>query len=769
MAKSPILGGWSRGRGAMLSDAQSYNLILEVNETKDGVVPGALFTFPGLDLIGTLGTGPVRGVRELKDILYVISGSQVYSCTPNGIATFLGEISDLTTPVSMFANTTQLMFTDGVGAWLVPGGYPLTGGTISAAGTLYAVGDTIQLQGNVGASSAYPVLTVETISNNPVTGVGFSNPGSGYSNASGVATTTINGYGGAGTGFTLDLTTSGGQVTAAAVNAGGTGYAVNDTGTISSGGNGDAVYLVTTVSGGGAVTGLILLNRGTGYVNTTGATTAIGQAVPSNIGVGLTVNVTTSGGAVTDVSVAYGGANYTAGSVGYISGGDGTATYFVASVGPSGVVMAVRVSTPGATNPLPASLSQRSTSGEGSGFVYSSPTFGSWIGIVPVALPLDKPLMGDVSDGWGLMVFEGSQNIYASDQADLSTWNPLRFGVANQSGDNCRALRVVHNEVYVVKQRDAEVWVDQGLANFPFAPLTGVHIEWGTSALFSLSKAGDDLIFIGQNEQGDRTVVSVHGYAPQIISSQAVKYWLDSYPNTGDAIGYSFEQGGHLYYVLVLPEADCSWVYDVTTAALTGTPMWYRIAAWENAAPDHTTGVTPDIGGVWNRHWSNCYWPWRGVVSQVVTTAAYQPYGVNLAAGVSVQNGGLASLPASFATGVFSMWVFIPDSAAAALSWTLQTSGGANAMTLNIQNDTSGTPEIQIELWDSAGNPIVTASYTFTNWSAWVNIMVSFSTSLQKLQVYANTSATETLLSPTAITWASSNPVMGGEMVATLS
>ena len=755
MAKSPILGGWSRGRGAMLSDAESYNLILELSETRDGLAPGALFTFPALDLIGTLGNGPVRGVRDLNDILYVVSGPQIYSVTPNGIATLLGTIGNLTTPVSMFANTTQLMFTDGVGAWLVPGGYPLTGGTVSAGGSLYAVGDTIQLIGNVGAQSAYPVVTVTSVSANPVTGVQSVNPGTGYSNATNVATTALQGYGGSGSGLLVNITGVVGQgtVTALAVNTGGTGYNTGDTGTVSAG-DGGCIYLVTGVSGG-AVTSLIVIRPGINYGLATGVSTTAQQGVTANIGSGLKLNTTTSAGGVASVTIANGGTGYAVENVGYISGGDGTATYLVDAIGPNGVVTGVAVTTPGATNPIPATFSQRSTSGSGGGFVYSSPTFGSYIGIVPVALPMEKPIMGDVSDGWGLLIFEGSQRIYASDQADLSTWGALRYGVADQSGDNCRALKVIHNELYVQKESNTEVWVDQGLSNFPFGPLTGVHIEWGNGAPFSVCKVGDELIWVSQNDQGFRQVVGALGYQARPIASQAVQYWLDRYPNIGDAIGYSFEKNGHLYYVLILPEADATWVYDATTSALSKSPMWHRAAAWDN--------------GEWKRHWSNCYWPWRGVVSQVVTTAAYQPYGVNLAAGVSVQNGGLASLPASFATGVFSMWVFIPDSAAAALSWTLQTSGGANAMTLNIQNDTSGTPEIQIELWDSAGNPIVTASYTFTNWSAWVNIMVSFSTTAQTMQVYANTGGVETHLTASAITWSSTNPVLGGTLEATLA
>lgn len=66
---------------------------------------------------------------------------------------------------------------------------------------------------------------------------------------------------------------------------GGTGYAVNDLGTIN-GGTYDAQYQVTSVSGG-VVTGLSMLSTGAGYLLATGATTT----QTSGSGSGLTINI----------------------------------------------------------------------------------------------------------------------------------------------------------------------------------------------------------------------------------------------------------------------------------------------------------------------------------------------------------------------------------------------------------------------------------------------------------------------------------------------
>ncbi len=81
-----------------------------------------------------------------------------------------------------------------------------------------------------------------------------------------------------------------GTITSANVSAGGTGYAVNDTGTITTG-NGDATYIVNTVSGGAVVT-FTMTGGGTGYSVGPGNATKGGGAQAGS-GMGFTVNILT--------------------------------------------------------------------------------------------------------------------------------------------------------------------------------------------------------------------------------------------------------------------------------------------------------------------------------------------------------------------------------------------------------------------------------------------------------------------------------------------
>jgi hypothetical protein len=81
-----------------------------------------------------------------------------------------------------------------------------------------------------------------------------------------------------------------GPILTASLGAGGTGYAVGDTGTIQQNNN-DATYQITSVGALGVVTGFTITGNGTQYVTANGVPTATGGAQPG-VGTGFTVNIT---------------------------------------------------------------------------------------------------------------------------------------------------------------------------------------------------------------------------------------------------------------------------------------------------------------------------------------------------------------------------------------------------------------------------------------------------------------------------------------------
>ena len=80
---------------------------------------GAFFGTPGLTLRGTAGNGPVRGLRAVNGLLYVVSGTGVYVVTPNFNVTQLGTIATGSGQVSIIDNGTQVAIFDGVAGYCV--------------------------------------------------------------------------------------------------------------------------------------------------------------------------------------------------------------------------------------------------------------------------------------------------------------------------------------------------------------------------------------------------------------------------------------------------------------------------------------------------------------------------------------------------------------------------------------------------------------------------------------------------------------------------
>jgi hypothetical protein len=63
---------------------------------------------PGLRLLATVGTGPIRGLNSFNGNLYVVSGESLYKVDSTYVVTLLGTVSGSSAPVSMANNGTQL-------------------------------------------------------------------------------------------------------------------------------------------------------------------------------------------------------------------------------------------------------------------------------------------------------------------------------------------------------------------------------------------------------------------------------------------------------------------------------------------------------------------------------------------------------------------------------------------------------------------------------------------------------------------------------------
>ena len=100
--KMPILGQAYVARSVNAADNRMVNLFPEVTPD-NGKDAGFLNRAPGLRLLATLGTGPVRGLWQYNGYGYVVSGITLYKIDAAWNVTALGTVSG-TGPVSMSDN-----------------------------------------------------------------------------------------------------------------------------------------------------------------------------------------------------------------------------------------------------------------------------------------------------------------------------------------------------------------------------------------------------------------------------------------------------------------------------------------------------------------------------------------------------------------------------------------------------------------------------------------------------------------------------------------
>ena len=106
--QTPILGSAYVARSVNAADNRMINLFPEVlPEDSGGKTAAFLQRAPGLRLLATIGTGPIRGLHSYNNYMYVASGNSLYKVDSSYHAVLLGTLAN-DGPVSMADNGNQL-------------------------------------------------------------------------------------------------------------------------------------------------------------------------------------------------------------------------------------------------------------------------------------------------------------------------------------------------------------------------------------------------------------------------------------------------------------------------------------------------------------------------------------------------------------------------------------------------------------------------------------------------------------------------------------
>jgi hypothetical protein len=190
-------------------------------------------------------------------------------------------------------------------------------------------------------------------------------------------------------------------------------------------------------------------------------------------------------------------------------------------------------------------------------------------------------------DGYFVFNQPKTQHFYISKFNDI-TFDSLDIASKSTYADNLVTLAVMHREIWLFGELTTEVWYNTGASDFTFGRMPGVFIEHGCAAKHSVAKIDLALFWLSKDLQGQGCVFAGRNYAAERVSTHALEQEFLTYSRIDDAIGFSYLQGGHAFYVLTFPTANKTWCFD------TATGQW------------HQRGYLEADGSI-SRHRMNCY------------------------------------------------------------------------------------------------------------------------------------------------------------------
>lgn len=178
-----------------------------------------------------------------------------------------------------------------------------------------------------------------------------------------------------------------------------------------------------------------------------------------------------------------------------------------------------------------------------------------------------------------------------------TAFDPLDIAAKTGGNDIIIGCAIMHRELWLIgggveSGGTSEVWFDAGASDFAFQAMPGAFVEHGCQAVGSIAKYDLTLYFLGQDAAGNSIVFAGAQYHVERISTHAIEKDIASYSVKSDAIGFTYLQEGHTFYVLTFPTANVTWVYDI------GEKNWHK-RCWL------------DTDGNLNRWRANCFAPFN--------------------------------------------------------------------------------------------------------------------------------------------------------------
>jgi hypothetical protein len=255
----------------------------------------------------------------------------------------------------------------------------------------------------------------------------------------------------------------------------------------------------------------------------------------------------------------------------------GTGVYEVLSSGSATLLGSVAV------DQYPATLS---TNGDGGNQIFVTSGNNGYIYNLDTAaftqVRTGATRMGAHLDGYFLALDADTSTLYISDLLDGTVWDGTQFAQRSARPDPWISMAVLDRYIWLLGEETSEIWYNAGTFPFPFALHPSGLVPFGCGAPFSPAVVnGDTLIWFMASADGNGQIVGGSGFRPSVLSSLSLSVAFGSYTQTSDAIGDTYQDLGHTFYLLTFPAAQKTVAYDATTTMQLPQAMrWAERGTW---------------------------------------------------------------------------------------------------------------------------------------------------------------------------------------------
>lgn len=188
-------------------------------------------------------------------------------------------------------------------------------------------------------------------------------------------------------------------------------------------------------------------------------------------------------------------------------------------------------------------------------------TAGTVTAIVDADFPTPHAVSPVFLDGY--VVLAKGSDIYSCELDDPSSWNASNFVSAESFPDAIIGLARQNNQIVAFGKTSTEFFYNAANASgSPFNRNEAALIQVGCAAVDSICQAERYCTFLGQSANGAHAYWLLDGFQPKKVSDESIERIIESETAIDTVIGFSFRVSGHMLYLLNLPNANRTLLYD---------------------------------------------------------------------------------------------------------------------------------------------------------------------------------------------------------------